>query len=486
MTFSKFRFASCGLIILLSLALSACSDQKGGGYGGPPPVPVTLVNLTTETLSERIALLGETRSQADGTLRTEAEGVVTRLLVDVGDEVTAGQDLALLDGVNQRIALAEANAQLAQGQSHLAEMLNGTRPTVIRQREAEVRAAVARVSESQSRLKAVRALGPQKVKQVEGDFLSAQANERNAADELRRTEELVKNGALSSRELIRVKSAWDSARGELLRAEQAKAVQSTSNERDVSDALATLETAKAELARTEAMLSESQEGPRPEVISAQRELVAALQASRDRAQQDFERTTIRSSAGGTIKRRLASVGSRLAVGDPVFELAGRSVEYYFEAPESVQGRVKVGQTVLLHSSNDQEEVRAKVIGVAQAVNADSQRQSIRVSAPDNASLPGSSIQGTLLIPVDGKHFTTHRDALVSRKDRWVVFTVNDEKKAVEHEVKFLAGTGTEVAIHGEDLKPGMQLVQRGAPALSPDTVVRLPEAAPTPSPSPKK
>ena len=485
MTSAIRRTALFASALSLAFTLAACQGKKGGSYGTPPPVPVTLIELKKEILSERVSLLGESRSPSDGTVRAEVEGVVSQILADVGDQVEPGQELAKLDGVEQRIALAEATAQLARAQSELKELTNGTRPTVLRQREAERRASQARVQEASSQLEAAKALGPQRVKQAEGDYLAAKANEANAADEYRRTQDLVKNGALSGRELVRVQSAWDRARGELLRAQQARSVQQTTNQRDVANAQSALEMAKSDLARTNAVFTESQQGPRPEVISAQREVVAALKAARDRANLDYERTVIRASAKGTIKRRLTSVGSRLAVGDPVFELAGRDVEYYFEAPESVRGRVKVGQTVLLSDRSAMQELKAEVIGVAQAVNEDSQRQSIRVGAPDLETLPGSSVRGTLLIPVEGQHFTTHRDALVSKKGRWVVFTINDEKKAVEHNVDLIAGSGTEVAIFGESLKAGMMLVQRGAPALSPDAVVRLPEARPTPQVTPK-
>lgn len=472
------------LILLLTvLSLSSCAGKQGG-YGGPPPIPVSLVPLESKPLSEQISLLGESRSQSDGSLKTLTPGVISQLLVDVGDSVTAGQKVAYLDGVEQRIALAEAEAELARGESVQRELTNGTRPTVLRQREAERRAARARVYDAESRLKSVTALGPQRVKQAEGDYEVARAAEQNAADEFRRTQELVKNGALSSRDLVKVRSAWDMAKGELLRAEQARSVQATNNERDRAEALASLEGAKADYARYEALLAESQEGPRPEVIAAQREMVSALRAARDRAAVEYDRTAIRSSASGTIKSRLAAVGDRLEAGDPVFELAGEDTDFYFEAPENVQGKVERGQIVLLRQGAESEAVEGEVVGVAQGVNTGSRRQALRVKAPDSGFLPGSTVNGTLLIPVKGDYFTTHRDCLVDKKGRWVVFTINQDKKAVEHTVEFLAGVGERVAISAPDLKSGMELVKRGAPALYPDAVVR-PPAVPTATPSPE-
>ena len=473
-------------VIITSLLLLGCGGPKGGGaFGnGPPPVPITLLTLEKRSLSERISLLGESRSQADALIRSQAQGIVSQVLVDVGDPVEAGQAVAFLDGVEQRIALAEAEARLAEAQSRLQELLSGTRAEVLLQRESENRASLARQREAESQLKAVKALAPQLAKQVDGDYLAARAAEQSASDELRRTRQLVQDGALSARELVRVQAAWDQARGELIRAEQARSVQSTSNIRDEANALAALEMARAETARTGAVLSESKEGPRQEVISAQREVVSALHAARERAALDYQRTTITAQAKGTVRTRLVSVGDRLAMGDPVFELAGADVELYFEAPEKVQGRVEEGQIVLLETGLGSEPTQGKVLAVAQALNPESRRQSLRVGAPLSTILSGAAVQGTLLIPVQGEYLTTHRDALVHRNGRWFVYTVDAENKALEHEVDYKAAVGDLVAIASPQLKLGQEVVGRGAPGLYTGATVRPPQPETTATPSP--
>lgn len=471
----------CGLTVLLA----GCGPgQQGGGRNGPPPVPVTLLTLEKESLSERISLLGESRSQADGAINTQTAGVVSQLLVDVGDPVFAGQDVAYLDGIEQRIALAEAEARLAEASSRLSELENGTRPEVLSQRRSENRASTASEREAEIRLKAVRRLAPQLQKQAEGDYAAARAAEKNARDEYNRTQELVKQGALSAREMVRVESAWEQAKGELLRAEQAVAVQQVNNQRDEAAALAALERARADSARTEAVLQESLEGPRSEEIQAQRGVVAALQAARERAALEYQRSSIKAQTSGTIRRRLASVGERLEVGDTLFQLAGQDVGLYFDAPETVQGKVEPGQTVLLQSEDNREPVEGKVVAVAQGVDPNSRRQSFRVEVPEGTTLPGAAVRGTLLIPVKGDYLTVHRDALVDKGNRWVVYTVDNENKAVEKKVDYLAGVDETVAISAPELKEGDSVVGRGAPGLYPGASVMLPQASPTPGKTP--
>lgn len=484
--YEEFLPKSLAFLMAVVLLLSGCESkaQERGGHQGPPPVPVTLTPLKKEALSREVSLLGEVRSKSDASLKTLTSGVVSQLLVDVGSEIYAGQEVAYLDGVEQRIALAEAEARLAGGRSRLDELLNGTRLSVLHQHEAETRAAAARVAEAQATLEAVKTLGPQLVEQVAGDHAIAEAAEKSAADDFRRTQELVKNGALSSRELVRAQTSWDSAKGSLLRAEQARTVQKATNARDLANAQASLEVARAEEARSEASLSESREGARPEVIRAQREVVSALTAARDRATVEYSRTTVRAQSAGVVRERVAAVGDRLAAGASVFELSGRETELLFEVPENVQGQVKTGQTVLIAVEGSESPAEVKVLGVAQGLSQESRRQAIRVATPPQSRfLPGSVVQGTLLIEVEGDYQTTKRDALVDKKGRWAVFTVDGEGKAVEHTVTLLASVEERVAITGVDLKGSFQVVGRGAQALYPGAVVRLPEPAPTASPA---
>lgn len=485
--FQKGRMARMvSLIICVVLLFPGCSffgGGKGPGGYGLPPVPITLLPLENSQLSEEISLLGEGRSKSDSKLNSETTGVVSELLVDVGDEVKVGQPVARLDGVDQRIALAEADARLAESRSRLSELLNGTRPEVLTQRSAEHRAALARVKEAESQLSAVRALAPQLVTQVEGDYLVSKANEQDAADEYKRTEELVKQGALSKRDLVKVKAAWDKSRGELLRAQQARSVQQTSNKRDQANAVASLEMARADAARYGAQFAEAAQGPRSEVIAAQQEIVAALRAARDKALVDFQRTAIKSNSVGTVKSRLAAVGDRVEAGDPLFELGGNQVEFYFDVPERVQGRVKKGQIVLLKSNSGGDPTKGEVVGVAGAVDRQSRRQSIRVKAQDTNVLAGAVVNGVLLIPVEGDYLVCHRDALVDRGGNWVVYTVDEETKAAEHQIRLVAGVGEQVAI-SSPLKAGTKVVGRGAPGLSPGREVLLPEPSPTPGATP--
>jgi len=483
--------AAAYLVVAVVLLIAGVAVYKlfftGGAQQqqGMPPIPVTLLTLSDEPFYERVSLLGEARSSTDASVAAEAPGVVSQLMADVGDQVKAGQALAYLDGVEQRIALAQAESRLAEARSRLDELLNGTRSAVLEQRRAEYRSAVAQTQEALSNLERVKALAPQVVRQVEGDYQSAKAAEESARDNLRRTEELVKQGALSERELVRVRSEWEQARGAFLRAEQARSVTEVENRRDLLQAEAQLEAARAEEARTKAVLEEAQEGPRRETIEAQRSVVNALEAARDQEKVDLERATIRTKADGTIRTREVSVGDRVEVGDTLFMLSGSNVEVYFDVPESFAGKVEPGQTVLIGGQTREGSLQGEVVAVAQAFDSSTRRQSIRVSLPPNSKiLAGAAVRGVLLIPAAPGALSVNRDALVKKEGGWTIYTLDSENKAVAHQVDLLASAEERVAIAAPDLNAGTQVVGRGAPGLFPGASVRLPEPDPSGSPTP--
>jgi len=191
------------LWLLLTLVLA------GGGFGfwrvlapksnapqpaaaqAPPPRAVETVALATGNGTRRINLLGQVEASERATIRTQTGGVVQQVLVQPGDRVTAGTTIAILDNADQQLALAEAQARLAQERSNLERLQVGTRPEIIAQRRSELSAT--------------------------------QAREQEAQDNLQRTSGLVTQGALAQRTLVEARAALDAARGERLRAAAALA-----------------------------------------------------------------------------------------------------------------------------------------------------------------------------------------------------------------------------------------------------------------------
>jgi RND family efflux transporter MFP subunit len=322
--------------------------------------------------------------------------------------------IAILDDADQRLAVAQAQAQLAQERSELARLEVGTRREIIAQRQAE--------------------LG------------SAQAREQEAQDNMERTSELVETGALSRRTLVEARANADSAREERLQAEAA--------------------------------LAEATAGPTREEIDAQRASLAAAQSALNQAQLTLQRTRIRALSGGIVQTREVSAGDLVQSGDAIATLVnGTQLDVFLELPEELSGRVAPGLPVELTArSLPNWRGRATLTGVVPSADATSRRQRVRVRLqnPPDGLVPGMAMQGELQIPTNAPSFIVPRDALTRREDKWLLFSIADGK-AQQLEVELIADMGDKMAIANQQLRVGQSVVVRGGDALTNGAAVQATE-----------
>ena len=379
----------------------------------PPPKAVTTIPLASGTANRQIRLLGQVEAGERATLSPQIDGTVQRVLVREGDRVTPGMTVAVLDDADSRLALAEAQARLAQERGNLDRLKVGTRPEIIAQRQAELDAAKAR--------------------------------EIEARDNLERVSGLTEEGALSRRALVEAKAEANAARSEQY--------------------------------RVAALLAEAQAGYIQEEIDAQKGLVAAAQATVRQAELAMERTEIEAAFSGIVQSRDADPGDYLEVNDPILTIVSdRTLDIFLEVPESLSGRVAPGMTVNLNARalpNWQQETA--ITAVVPTADTASRRQLIRVSLdnPPQRLLPGMAIQANLALPVENTNtFIVPRDALTRRGNEWLLFAVNDDR-ARQVNVEMIADMGREIAIANTELQEGQSIVVTGGDGLTDDAVVQV-------------
>src|SRR5438445_796285 len=104
----------------LSLALTAtlvsCSKTPPDPSGprGDPAVPVTVAPVETIPLDRTLSVIGTLFAKDQATVGAQVEGEGEKTLVDFGDRVTAGQELALIDTTSYQALVAQAAANLAK------------------------------------------------------------------------------------------------------------------------------------------------------------------------------------------------------------------------------------------------------------------------------------------------------------------------------------------------------------------------------------
>ncbi|MDQ0249402.1 membrane fusion protein (multidrug efflux system) [Sphingomonas kyeonggiensis] len=239
--------------------------------------------------------------------------------------VKKGDILVQLDDSDARIALAQAEADLAKARRQYGQT-SATSAALA----AQVQARGAAISRARAQL------------------VAAEADYEKARVGLARRQRLAPNGAVSGEELTSATNAFSSAKANL---ELARA--------GVAQANSTRGAASGELAANNALISGTTANSAPEVLAAQ--------ARVDQARLDLTRTVIRAPVDGVVTRRAVQVGQRVAPGAQLMLIVPVG-QLYVDAnfKEGQLTKVKVGQPVTLKSDlyGGGVEYHGKVVGLS--------------------------------------------------------------------------------------------------------------------------
>ncbi|HEY0269640.1 MAG TPA: HlyD family efflux transporter periplasmic adaptor subunit [Sphingomonas sp.] len=235
-------------------------------------------------------------------------GQVAAVPVSDTQPVRRGDILVRIDDRDARIALAQAEADLAKARRQFGQT-SATGDALA----AQVRARGAGIASARAQL------------------VSAQAAFDKAAIDLDRRRRLAPSGAVSADELTVATNAFAAAKANL---DLARA--------GIAQADSTKGAATGDFAANQALIAGTTMATNPDVLAAQ--------ARVDQARLDLSRTVIRAPIDGVVTRRSVQIGQRLAAGDTVMMIvpvASLYVDANFK--EGQLGRVKDGQRVTLTS-----------------------------------------------------------------------------------------------------------------------------------------
>ena len=228
-------------------------------------------------------------------------GQAIEVLVKDTQAVKRGDVLVRLDPSNQKIALAQAEAELAEAQRKFRQAVatNASLSAQVQARGADINAARANLQ-------------------------AAQATFDKSRIDLQRRQALAGNGAVSGEELTSARQAHDAARAQLAAAQAA-----------IAQAESTRRSAEGDFAANDALVRGSSEATDPAVRAAQAKL--------DAARLDLERTVIRAPIDGTVTKRQVQLGQRVAQGTPIMTIVPlRQVYIDANFKERQLDRVQVG------------------------------------------------------------------------------------------------------------------------------------------------
>ena len=235
-------------------------------------------------------------------------GQVEKVLVSDTQQVKKGDVLAIIDNRDAKIALAQAEAQLAKAKRQFT------------QSSANSSSLTSQILISADDINSAKA----QVAQAEVAFTQAQ-------QEFARRQQLNATGAISKEEFSKAQSALDNAKASV---NVAKAVLAQTESKRKA--------AQSNLDANEALIRGTSQSSTPDVLAAQ--------AVVDQALLDLQRTEIKAPLDGVIAGRSIQVGQRVAAGSSLMKIVPIS-ELYVDAnfKESQLKNVKVGQKATLTS-----------------------------------------------------------------------------------------------------------------------------------------
>ncbi len=333
-------------------AIIAAIALCGGGAIGlwryvvsTAPPETTVVSkpmITTVTALGRLAPSGEVINLSAPT--SSQENRVERLLVQEGDQVKAGQVIAILDS-NQRLkaALAEAQEQVNLAEAQLAVIQAGAK-------QGEIAAQLAEIA----RLEAERQ-GNIEVQTATVERLQAEL--RNAAAEFNRYQSLYQDGAISASERDSKRLTLDAAQKTVQEAQATLARIRTTSPQQLNQARATLD----QIAEVRPV----------DLRSAQAEVDRAI-AARNQTKANLEQSLVRSPTAGEVLYIHTRAGE-VAASDGIAEIGQtRQMQAVAEVYQSDIGKVRPGQRVRVTS----EAFPGDLTGTVERVGSQVRRQTI--------------------------------------------------------------------------------------------------------------
>src|SRR5437764_15222673 len=93
------RLPGLAVIALFLLFAAGCSNSNANSAAASAskPIPAHVYTVAEETTQRRVQAVGSLFALEESTLSSEVDGIVSKVLVDVGDNVSEGQPLIELD-----------------------------------------------------------------------------------------------------------------------------------------------------------------------------------------------------------------------------------------------------------------------------------------------------------------------------------------------------------------------------------------------------
>ena len=426
-------------IILLSISCAGAGwwlRQHSTVTETPPakilPVSVQTVVVHKHPVAGERTLTGTVEAINTTTLMSRINGRVEQLLVHEGMQVKQGQILALIDVSDVQAKRQQAAAQIAQA-------------------HAAVATAVANRSNALTQVNTAR----EKLSEAEASLLGAKADLADAKLNQRRMSQLYRDGAVPKSNLDTANTRVDVSQAKI---SQIKAT--------IAQAASTIKSAQATVGQTSASLEQAQAGV-PQAEAAAREVTA-----------DLNYGLVRAPYAGVITKKQVDVGAMAGAGQPLMTLESRDrLRLSVAVPESLIGRVHLGQSVTVYIDALKRQVAGRVSQIIPDADPQSRNFTVKVALAPTANLISGMFGRLQLETNDRAALAIRSNTLVQRLGVTGVFKVVNGKAQfqtvtvrpiTENEVEVFDGVneGDRLILNPDPgLKDNTQITESTQPAI---------------------
>ena len=296
----------CAAIGVIGIGAVAVGRYRSTVYD----VTALTVPVESAEVTVRINASGEVEAFQTVNLSPKNSGIVSELLVEQGDPVEQGQVVARMDIDDLNAQMLQNQANLAEAEAQLQDLLQGTDRPLLVQAEANLEAVRSQRVEAKSGLRLVEA-------------------------DLERDRNLYAQGAISERELDSSQNAVDSA-------------------------LANVSQLEARVIEAQQRLSDLEDDPDPEDVAQARARVERAKGQISAIQTRIDNTIIRAPFGGIVTQKFATEGAFVTPTTSASEAASATssaivaiasgLEVVAEVPEADLGQIQIGQTAEIVST----------------------------------------------------------------------------------------------------------------------------------------
>jgi HlyD family secretion protein len=446
------------ILITLALLLAACGGRpeaetpkesvaQAAEPTEQPATPIEVATAETGDISLVYPYTGNLQPKDEIDLVPSVTGKIENVLVEVGDEVKAGDVIATIDRDKFITQVRQAQAGLTEAKLNLAKMEQGKRPEEIAVAEAAVELARSALA----------------------DVATIDDNERTRSSVAL---------ARAQAELERAQSEYDKIAwaGDVGSTPQALALQQATV--SYEDALAkyeletnpsdsTLAPLMLQLAQAELNLVLAKEPFRKIDFDLAQVAIERAEAALELANLQLDDTSIAAPFDGVIAELYINEGSLVGPQTPIALYVSKEVEVEIEVEESRIGQISQGQSALLQSTAyPGQDFPAAVSSIAPIADQDTRTFTVKITPVDGDNqLKGGMFANVSLLAEERKDTTlVPRSAVTQVNDQETVYVVNGntvEQRpvttglATDDQIEILSG-----------IEPGETVVIAGQPNLT--------------------